>query len=103
MDSPASAKAEIAKADWRGLWFRMQRSCVTTLDLLRILLFDAIILLFGNGLVQLTSRFAVEGDKFFHIALKLSHGLFLLLYGIVVTFHIVEFVKEQRRASDSGK
>jgi len=103
MNIPASAKAEVAKPDWSGLWMRMQRSCVTTLDLLRILLFDAIILVFGNGLVQLTSRFVAQGDKFFDIALKLSHGLFLLLYIIIVTFHIVEFIQEQRRASNSGK
>jgi len=101
--APAPTKPEGPKADWRGLWLRTQRSCITTLDLLRILIFDAIILLVGNGLVQLTSRLGVASDGFFQVALKLSHGLFLLLYVIIVTFHIVEFIQEQRRAAASGK
>jgi hypothetical protein len=101
--APAPTKSDAAKPDWRGLWFRTQRRCVTTLDLLEILLFDAIILVFGNGLVHLTSKFIVVGDDVFQVALKLSHGLFLLLYVIVVTFHIVEFVQEHRRATASEK
>jgi hypothetical protein len=76
---------------------------VTTLDLLRILLFDAVILALGNGLVQLTSKFFDSGDRFFQVASTMSHGLFLLLYFIVVLFHVVEFLREQRRGNNAGR
>jgi hypothetical protein len=100
---PQPSKPEQPHPDWRGLWLRIQRSCVTTLDLFRIMFFDAVILILGNGIVQLTAKFVTENDGFFRVASRLSQGLFLLLYVIVVTFHIVEFFQEQRRGSEISR
>lgn len=98
IDPPAEAPL-VGKADWSGVWLRTQRSCVTTLDLARILLFDAIILVLGNGVIYLTAKGVPASDNgFLGVAQKLSHGLFLLLYFILACFHVVEFLKEQRRS-----
>ena len=96
MTSEESAQTS-TKADWSGLWLRTQRRCVTTLDIACILFFDSIILALGNGVVYLTTLFSrASDDDFLKVAQKLSHGLFLLLYFIVVCFHVIEFFKEQR-------
>lgn len=95
MAATPSAQAAI-RPDWSSLWLRTQRSCITTLDLARILIFDAIVLVLGNGVIHLTSRLAAPSDEFFQAAHKLSQGLFLLLYFIVVCFHVVEFIVEKR-------
>ena len=84
-------------ADWSGLWLRTQRSLVTALDLARILVFDAVILVMGNGLVHLTTKWIDADDGFVKASLRLSHGLFLLLYFILVCAHVIEFFKGQRR------
>ena len=82
--------------DWKGLWLRTQRSAVTTLDIARILGFDGIILLMGNGIVSFVGKVVDSKDGFFALAEQLSHGLFLLLYGVTVAVHVVEFIREQR-------
>jgi hypothetical protein len=94
--NPSAEAPVVAKPDWSGLWLRTQRSCVTTLDLVRILLFDAIILLVGKGILYATDRWAGANDGFFKVAHQVSHGLFLLLYVIVAGFHVVEFLIDQR-------
>jgi hypothetical protein len=85
------------KPDWSGLWIRTQRSCVTTLDLARILLFDAIILFIGKAILYATDKWIQANDQFFKVAHQLSHGLFLLLYVTVAGFHVIEFIWDQRR------
>lgn len=71
------------------------------LDFLRIFFFDGVILLGGNGIVFLTSKFIVNNDGIFHAARRVSDALFLLLYVIVVFFDIIEFFREQRLATSS--
>ena len=95
--APSTEPLHQEKPDWSGLWTRTQRSCVTTLDLARILLFDAIILLIGKAILYATDKWMQANDEFFKVAHRLSHGLFLLLYVIVAGFHVIEFILDQRR------
>jgi len=88
--------------EWAGLWLRIQRSLITALDFSRILVFDAVILMIGYGVTHVTARWTDKRDDLFVVAVKLSHGLFLLLYVVVVVFHIVEFIKDQRHAQDAS-
>ncbi len=67
--------------------------------MLQIIVFDTIILIVSNVLVHITSKFVTDDDAFFGVAKKLSYGLFVLLYAIVVFLHIVEFIKEQHQTS----
>ena len=100
---PAGAKPGLEKADWLGLWQRVQTSFISALDVLRILVVDAVTLSFGYGIVQLTSHVTLPGDGFFQIAEKLSHGLFLLLYVILATIHTLAFLKDQQRVNKGEK
>jgi hypothetical protein len=84
------------KDEWAGLWVRTQRSCITALDLARILACDAVILLFGKIATHFTAKWADGNDQFYAVAHTLSQGLFLLLYFVVACFHIYEFVREQQ-------
>jgi hypothetical protein len=95
-DAAAGVQLPIGqKADWSGLWVRTQRSCVMTLDITRILVLDAVLLAIGYLIIRLTALIA-DGDAFFLVAHKLSHGLFLLLYVILAGFDIVELFKGRR-------
>jgi hypothetical protein len=101
--SPVVAKTEATKADWPGLWQRLQRRCITALELLQIMVLDAVILLAAGFIFWLFSTFAPEGNAVLQAGKKLSHGMFLILYTIVVFFDVVGFFKNQRRASKQEK
>jgi hypothetical protein len=65
-------------------------------DVLSILVLDAVVLLVANGLIVLVEYFTRGENVFFKAAKDLSHGSFLLLYVAWVAWDIWEFVKQPR-------
>jgi hypothetical protein len=93
-ETPAPRSLE--KPDWSGLWVRTQCRCVTTLDLVGILFFDALILFVAGGIIYTVDKLVKVDNAFFKAAVMLSGGLFLLLYVMVVWRHVVEFLQDRR-------
>ncbi len=63
--------------------------------LLRILLQDAIILVVGFAVEFAFERWLHTEQPFFRFAINISSAMFLLLYGVMVTVHVVHYVQEQ--------
>ena len=63
--------------------------------LLRILLQDAIILVVGFAIEFAFERWLHTEQPFFRLAINISSAMFLLLYGVMVTVHVVHYVREQ--------
>ena len=63
--------------------------------LLRILLQDAIILVVGFAVEFAFERWLHTEQPFFRLAINISSAVFLLLYGVMVTVHVVHYVQEQ--------
>lgn len=85
---------------WEELGERLQQRLITAIDLLSILISDAVILTAGYFLLALvswaTSKPLKDGEAaFFEMAHGISAGLFLLLYVVLVAFHVQEFVSGQ--------
>ena len=63
--------------------------------LLRILLQDAIILVAGFAIEFAFEHWLHSEQPFFKLAINISSAMFLLLYGVMVTVHVVHYVREQ--------
>ncbi|MSO20157.1 MAG: tetratricopeptide repeat protein [Acidobacteria bacterium] len=63
--------------------------------LLRILLQDAVILVAGFAVEFVFERWMHSEQPAFRVALNISSGFFLLLYGVMVTVHFVRYLREQ--------
>lgn len=53
----------------------------------------------GKGVVYITEKLVASNNRFLEAAHTLSHVLFLLLYFITVSYHVVEFIREQHAES----
>jgi hypothetical protein len=92
-------------ADWRALWNRVQLRLITALDVVSILICDAVILGAGYVIINLTehldgSRWSPRVLAFFETARSLSAGLFLLLYVVVVGFHLWRFCTHEFKSKE---
>lgn len=94
--------------EWHALLERVQRRVITALDLISILICDAVILGAGFGVISVTEHFRAPDQgawsarvlAFFEVARDLSAGLFLLLYVVVVGFHVWRFFKQELSAGE---
>lgn len=74
---------------------RLRHRATEAIDIITILLQDAVILLVGFLAEFAYDRWLHSSQPFFQLAISLSSALFLLLYGITVTVHIVQYVRGQ--------
>ena len=84
-----------APGDWDELRARLRQRFTQVIDLITILLQDAVILLVGFLAEFAYERWLHSSHPFFQLAISLSSALFLLLYGITVTVHVVQYVRGQ--------
>lgn len=97
-DSPAN---QMSNQDDHTLGDRIRHRAITAVDLLSILLADAIVLVFSFAFLWfvsfVSSRWTLpaEAAAAFHIAEMMSAALFLILYVVVVGIHIVDFVRTE--------
>ena len=80
-------------ADWPALWERIQVRTIRVIDVISILLIDAIIIAGGYAFIRFAAHFADSGSQFFNAARKFSEGAFLLLYVAMVVFDLIEYVR----------
>ncbi len=85
--------------EWRHLRGNVRHQTVGMIEeifaLLRILLQDAIILVVGFAVEFVFEHWMHSDQPAFRVALNISSGFFLLLYGVMVTVHFVRYFREQ--------
>lgn len=84
-----------SSGEWQELRGRVRRRAVEALDLITILLQDAVILLAGFLAEFAYEHWLRSSHPLFQLAVNLSSGLFLLLYGITVTVHVAEYLGDR--------
>lgn len=82
-------------SEWEELRGYLRHQSVEVLRLIAILVQDAVILLAGFIAEFAYEHWLHSSHPFFQLALNLSSALFLLLYGITVTVHVVQYVRGQ--------
>lgn len=75
---------------------------VEAIDIITILLQDAVILVAGFLVEFVYERWLQSSYPTFQLAITLSSTLFLLLYAITVTVHVVGYVRGHFRASSAN-
>lgn len=88
--------------EWLELRGRVRHRATEVIDLITILLQDAVILLAGFLAEFAYEHWLRSTHPFFQLAISLSSALFLLLYGITVTVHIVQYVRGQFGAAPAS-
>ena len=81
--------------EWRHLRGNVRHQTVEVLRLISILLQDAIILVVGFAVEFAFEQWIHTEQPFFRLAVNISSAMFLLLYGVMVTVHVVHYVQEQ--------
>ena len=76
-----------------GLGARLRHRAEEAIDLISILVQDAVILLAGYLAEFAYEKWLHSEQPFFKVAINLSSSLFLLLYVITVTVHVVNYVR----------
>ena len=89
------APEESHSNEWQELRGHARHQTVEVLRLILILLQDAVILVAGFLAEFAYEHWLHSSEPFFQLAIRLSSALFLLLYGITVTVHVVGYVRGQ--------
>ena len=89
------APGESHSNEWQELRGHARHQTVEVLRLIIILLQDAVILVAGFLAEFAYEHWLHSSQPFFRLAISLSSALFLLLYGITVTVHVVGYVRGQ--------
>ena len=88
--------------EWQELRGHFRHQTVEVLRLISILVQDAVILLAGFVAEFVYERWLHSSQPFFQLAISLSSALFLLLYCITVTVHLVNYVRGQFGAAPAS-
>ena len=83
--------------EWEELRGRVRHRVAEALDLITILLQDAVILLAGFFAEFAYEKWLHSEQPFFQFAISVSSAVFLLLYVVTVTVHVVQYVRGQGR------
>ena len=92
---PASSVPPHDSGDWDDLRRTLRHRAKEAVDLVSILVQDAVILVVGFLAEVVYERWLHSEQPFFRLAINLSSALFLLLYVITVTVHVVNYVRGQ--------
>jgi Tol biopolymer transport system component len=87
---------------WGDLSDRLRRRAAEAIDLVSILAQDSVILFAGFLAEYASDRWFHSSHGFFQLATNLSSAVFLLLYGVTVSVHVVHYVRGQMGAGDAG-
>ncbi len=105
-NSPQHAPHNSGPEEWEQLRGSVRHQTVGMLGeifaLLRILLQDAIILVVGFAVEFAFEHWLHSEQPFFRLAINISSAMFLLLYGVMVTVHVVHYVREQFSITAAG-
>lgn len=85
----------MARESWRSLGRRLEERLIVAIDLVSILLFDAVILMVGYGVIWIVEVNTNADDRFFGIAKAISNGTFLLLYVVWACWDLWSFARGQ--------
>src|SRR4051812_46948906 len=102
METRGTNEPHAEVSEWQGLRRRVRQQAVEALGLIAILVQDAVILLAGFVAEFAYEHWLHSEHPFFQLAISLSSALFLLLYGITVTVHVVQYVREQLGTASGG-
>ncbi|MSO20204.1 MAG: hypothetical protein EXQ56_07010 [Acidobacteria bacterium] len=98
-NAPDKSQRPSGSEEWEHLRGNVRHQTVGMLEeifaLLRILLQDAIILVVGFAVEFVFEHWMHSDQPAFRVALNISSGFFLLLYGVMVTVHFVRYLREQ--------
>ncbi|MGD1216301.1 MAG: hypothetical protein ABR861_15080 [Terriglobales bacterium] len=92
MNTPTIPSA--AHYEWVALKRRILRRAVRVVDVLQILFFDTVVILFWQAVLALTKHFATPGSVFFGKVRALSDGACLIAYMVWVVFDLKEFFEQ---------
>ena len=87
---------------WGDLPDRLRQRAAEAIDLISILLQDAVILLAGFLAEFASDKWFHSSHTFFQLATNLSSAVFLLLYGVTVSVHVVHYVRGQVGSAEAG-
>jgi hypothetical protein len=83
-------------SEWNALLHQLQRRLIRTIDVISILISDAIVLVGGYILIVVAERFLRSGNRFIIGAREISGAAFMLIYVAWVFHDVWEFVKSSR-------
>jgi hypothetical protein len=81
------------RPEWQQLGLRLEKRLVRTIDVISILLLDAVLLALGYAVIRSAEALSGSGNRYFEVARTMSGMLFLLLYLVMVIYDFKEFVK----------
>lgn len=81
--------------DWKEFGDRLRRTAIRTLDVIKILLFDAVVLAVGYVVTRVAAGLSGSGSRLFEFAREVSGGVFLLLYLAWVIHDMIEFFRRK--------
>ena len=93
---PAESHAP-GSGEWQELRGHLRHQAVEVLRLIAILVQDAVILVAGFLAEFAYERWLHSEHPFFQFAVSISSAVFLLLYVVTVTVHVVQYVRGQGR------
>jgi hypothetical protein len=88
--------------EWQELGGDVRHHTVEVLRLIMILLQDSVILIAGFAIEFIYEHYLRSTQPFFRLAINISSAMFLLLYGVMVTVHVVNYVRKQFGATAAG-
>lgn len=100
-DSPVETPSP-KPSGWGNLSDRLRHRAAEAIDLISILAQDSVILFAGFLAEYVSEHWFHSSHGFFQLATNLSSAVFLLLYGVTVSVHVVHYVRGQMGAADAG-
>ena len=90
-----NASDSVVHDEWVALKNRTIHRLARVADVIQILFFDAIVILFWQVILLLTKLLSsTPGSGFFSVVRNISDGACLLVYAVWVTFDLIEFFKQ---------
>src|SRR5260221_11513602 len=83
---------DVVPGDWDALRVRIPHRATESLDIITILLQDAVILVAGFITEYAYEHWLISAQPFFRVAVGLSSALFFVLYAVTVTVHVTEYI-----------
>jgi hypothetical protein len=88
--------------EWDDTKERMLRRTFRVLEVLQILIFDAVVIACGDGLILIGESLPGSESRFFQAAKVLSGGAFLVIYIVWVIYDLREFFSEAYHSRSPG-
>lgn len=90
------------KGDWLALAKRAERRLIRTLDIFSILICDLVVITVGYTVTSVAKYLSRPGSPFFSAAERISEGMFLIIYAIMVSRDCWEFLTGEAREGSTS-